>query len=379
MSSFEFYDRIRGLFWRCLLAVALFTTGTAHGQTVRQTILTDEAFVNGETLFWTPGIQKCWDETAASIGRKTLPLRPETKYVKHLNSFNWDYDQTVPRDSHVVIVTGAGEEFREKANQILLRHFGRSVPPLEEDYFAPLGLQHLGSPVSEMIILSLLKHDLVFEKALKKYPGRFGFHSKDGTICYPETFGSFGEFRKVFAGTCDVLRYNEEGTEFALSFSSNEKGEKLIFVQSPDLHTIGQTIEKVRDWRKAADKNKHQLSAVDTVLIPSLKINHYENLMKYLTGVIALEPPYFMSIARAGQRIQLSLDEKGSSMNTASYVLPATFISSGGGNSGPIARSAEIRKFLFNKPFQMMVWKEGADIPFFFGRIDTSALKLKDP
>ncbi|MEC5129487.1 hypothetical protein VSU19_22185 [Verrucomicrobiales bacterium BCK34] len=339
---------------------------------VKQSLLLDENFLPGQSLLWAPAFQKCWDETAKAVGWEDIPLEPETKIVRQLNSFEWDYEETVPGRSHFVFVSGTGESFREQANKLIKRHFGTAVPPLEAGYFdALLPPGNQSGPVAEMILLSILKHDLVFETSFEEERDSRLFVSQSGATKVTPFFGSWGAHRKKLQGAATILNYNSGANAFTVAFQGASPEELLILVQDESLKTIKDTVEVTRRLLlPEVMQTSTPLSMTDTLLIPKVKLDSFVDLAGQLRGV-AEEGGVKLSIARAGQRIQLNLDQNGASMVTAAYVIPPTFLSTSGGGAG---KAKQGRRLVFDRPFQLMLWRRGAEWPFLFARVDLDSL-----
>ena len=360
---------MKSILYSCLALFSLVAVGESQ---VRQSLLLNERFLQGESLLWSPAFQKCWDETAKAVGWESIPLKPETDVVRQLNSFEWKYEETVPGRTHFVFVSGTGDSFREKANKLIKRHFGTAVPPLDEGYFESLlGPEDLASPPVEMILLSILKHDLNFETSFEKEPESRVFVTGTGAIKTTRFFGSWGEHREKFGGAATILNHAPERKAYSLAFQGASPDELLILVRDDSLKSIEDTVAATRRFLSAdSERVSNSLTQTDTLLIPEVNLDSFVDLAGNLRG-LADDGIRKVAIARAGQRIRLKLDQKGASMVTAAFLIPLTYLSSSGGDD---ARGPAGRRFVFDRPFQLMLWRRGAEWPFLFAHIDADSL-----
>lgn len=352
-----------------LVFLPLLTVGESQ---VKQTLVLNETFLPGQSLLWSPAFQKCWDETAKVVGWDGIPLKPETEVVKQLNSFKWEYSDTVPERSHFVFVSGTGDSFRDQANKLIMRHFGAAVPPLEEGYFdSLLAPDDFGRAPVEMILLSILKHDLVFENSFEDEANFRDFVSGTGEVKAIQFFGSWGDHREKFGGAATILNYEAGKKRFCVAFQGASPEELLILVSDDSLGTVEETVEATRRFLSPDSKRfSPSLAIADTLLIPKVNLDSFVDLAGQLRGV-AEQGGIRMAIARAGQRIRLSLDQNGASMVTAAFIIPPTFLST---SSGPETSTNAGRQLVFDRPFQLMLWRKGAEWPFLFAHIDADSL-----
>jgi hypothetical protein len=365
--------------------VVIFTIGLLlhfplSAQTIRQTFLTDEPFAAGETLVWTPAFQKCWDELAKNVGAEEIPLKPETPFVRHLNSFTFDYEATVPKRSHFVFIAGMGNQFIDQANALIMAQFGGTVEPLAKNYFEPFGPDFFPpEDVLHRVLLSILSHNHDFTSSFVPNAKPLPFHGGSGAPQFTKSFGSWRGSQPAVPSSVKVLHYDAANRRHAISIPGDAEDISLILLMNESLDTVGAQIDQIHTWIKQAAANATPdslsfLQPIDTFLVPKLKLTHHMDFADLLRGT-AHFPGGDLVIARAGQSVQLTLHESGAEMVTKAYLIPPTFLSSDAGGAPGRTTPPNERQFVFDRPFSLMFWKKGAEIPFFFARIDIGAVE----
>lgn len=363
----------------CAMAM-LASIWTANAQTTRQTFLTDEPFQAGETLIWTPAFQKCWDELAKNVGVDQIPIEPETRYVKHLNSFKFNYEATVPTRSHFVFIAGMGDQYIEQANALIRAHFGGTVEPLAKNYFEPFGPDFNSSDnVVHRVLISILSHNHDFSSSFKTWPNPLAFHGATGAQFFAKAFGSWKGKQTATPAAIRVLHHDPVAKRFALGIPGDDADISMILLLDDSTDTVGKQIEVVRTWLRqatpdAASDSSSFIQPSDTLLIPKLRLFHHMDFADVLRGTAHFAYGSLV-IARAGQTVQLTLNESGAEMVTKAFLVPPTYLSTDSGAGGGRVPPSPERQFIFDRPFTLMFWKAGAEIPFFFARIEKGSLE----
>jgi hypothetical protein len=153
----------------------------------------------------------------------------------------------------------------------------------------------------------------------------------------------------------------------------------MILLLNDSLETVGKQVEQVQAWIQQASANTTPdsisiLQPIDTLLVPKLKLSHHMDFADLLRGT-AHFPGGDLVVAKAGQTVRLTLNESGAEMVTKAYLIPPTFLSTDGGGAPGRTAPPNERQFVFDRPFSLMFWKKGAEIPFFFARVDVGAVE----
>ena len=353
----------------------LFLQWSSAADQIEQTLDLDRAFQPGETLLWSPGFQKCWDEMLAHYKLENPQFTPPNKLANALNTFKWNYKETVPLKSHFVILSGTGEEHRLRSNQLLQQHFGNHVAPFPKYSF--------GREVNRgLTLLSVINHQLTFNLDLQPSPRSllFKFEMDGKKVLSPvKSFGAKGAHRVKIEGKIGILAYHEKENRKALLLSGEKPDEHLLLIRDPALTTPRQVINAANTWLKIYEQNKNHPKyanhRTDTIEIPEILFSDYANFVKHFPGKINLGPNKYISVENAGQLTQLKMSHQGTKMVTKSYLVPPTFlIHDEPGGSAQTVHSLKNRNFTFDEPFFLLLRKKDAVYPFLFARIDVGAL-----
>ncbi len=363
-------------FSRLLLLITLTSLcgGQVQSGEIIQTLSLNHKFKPGETIVWSPAFQKCWDETCRFYKIESLDLKPETPLVAELNSFTYDYKATVPFKSHLSIVTGLGEEFRKQANNLIIRHFGRDEPLLEEADFATDNPDDLR--VLDVMLISILRHKLAFEANFEPSKQPLLFKEDKDQHIKAKCFGIWGKNRSQLPGLGRVLAYSVDKQTLGLAFPGKDPDEEVVLMQNPAITTPLQAVETLENWTAAFNKApkdaKRVTGRLDTIIIPQLSLESHADFKAQLPGKMDMGNGSFISIAAARQRATLKLDEKGATTITKAFIVAPTYITAGGeGWTGgtPGDAKPEERWFVFDQPFIFMVRKKDAKYPFIMAHI----------
>ncbi|MDF1754183.1 MAG: hypothetical protein P1U89_15470 [Verrucomicrobiales bacterium] len=361
------------MIWRSILCL-LVLTSVGLGEEIRQTLSLKETFKPNETLIWSPGFQKCWDEmrTAYQLDKPTFSV--DNPLVDELNGFEWKYEDVVPKGAHFSVLSGTGEEYRKNVNKLLTRHFGELFVPFPPNYFGMPGTRGL-------VLLSILNHDLYFNTDLKQNVAPFVFRSGEGVSRAVKSFGTIGADPAVVTGAIKVIAYDESARRKAIILGGKDGGEEVVLVVDPSLKSTEDVINSVNAWTEIMDRNqtlaRHHNDSSDVVVIPEINLSSDIDLKPLFPGMLDLGNGTLVSIARAGQRVGLKMNRKGTRMVTKSYLVPPTYLSGGDSSGGPVVM-AQNRKFIFDQPFFLMLRKKGETYPFLFVKVDQSVLVAKN-
>ena len=362
------------LFRPALILSILLAQGIRADQ-IEQTLDLDQPFQQGETLLWSPGFQKCWDEMLSFYKLKSAPFNPPNKLAKALNTFPWEYEKTVPGKSHFVVLAGTGEEYRIKTNELLRDYFGNQVAPFPRGSFGRTMIQGL-------TLISILNHHLTFSATLQESPRSLPFQidlNGKKSLTPVKSFGATGAHRVKIEGQINILAYNEKQNRKALILGGKGPDEQLLLILDPTLKTPRQVITLANAWLKTQEQNKHHPRYVnhrsDTIEIPEIMCSDYADFSKHFPGEIQVNPATHISIQKAGQLTQLKMNHEGTKMVTKSYVVAPTYLQSSlpSPANAPV-QAARNRNFVFDEPFFLLLRKKTAVYPFLFARIDRQAL-----
>ncbi|MEO0414619.1 MAG: hypothetical protein AAF226_06675 [Verrucomicrobiota bacterium] len=351
--------------WVFFLALVLLPL-TIHAQGIRQVISLDSEYRNNETMVWTPSIQKCWDEMSIFYKLQNPTFEPPNLIDKELNAFQWSYDTTVPKASNFIMLAGTGEEYWRQANQLLQKHFGNSIPPFAIEDFGGR------EPDLGLVLVNVLKHSLTFNTQLSPITPPLIFRTRLPTQPFKkvESFGTLGDKRKEVAGQFEVIAYDPDKQRMGIVLEGKSSDEQVILISDPEIQTPQQAITTANRWlamkKQNSEYQRYYNSPTDTIQIPRVEFSSRINFRPLLKGKIDRR----IEIAAAVQHVELRLDRSGAAMVSKTFIVAPNFLSS----SDSLVKQTQNRRFVFDRPFTLLIKREDATYPFFLCRVDIGAL-----
>lgn len=341
---------------------------------VRQTIRPDEELVTGRTTLWSPAFQHCWDNLLEMHNVDAIELQPPNSYAKYLNEFQWNADQSLPPHGFITIVGEDGASFVETVNKAILTHFGRTVAPLDpKDWPDPIA--------GGIALFTVMKRSIAFGSGFEeRTDSSFPFFNQEGGVKDVRAFGAWTAKQRIkSAGTARVLAYIENGKQ-GLALSTDSPDDFVVLLHDPEQKSIMAAIEETKRLLSSVSARSDTLTTkLDTILIPQLKLSNLGKFEKQLSGKYrtpGMAPDRYFEIVKACQNIDLSFDQTGADMETRTFLISTTFLSSDTPSSEPAKKTEKAgpRNFVFNKPFFLMLWSKNGTVPYLACYVDTAGL-----
>ena len=190
-------------------------------------------------------------------------------------------------------------------------------------------------------------------------------------------FGTKGELSDGYGETVKVLAYRPVDGSHALEVSCKGTDDKVIFYRPPAGQDFATACRWLREWRRTFQWNKELpgtwndrlLHETDEVRVPYVSLDLVEDFTGKLSGDRFYEQngvPW--RIHRAEQVTRFELHEKGAKVRVETSMEVGPF--------GSISESFVPRKFHYDRPFFVFLWREEAEWPYFGAWIgDGSALR----
>jgi hypothetical protein len=155
-----------------------------------------------------------------------------------------------------------------------------------------------------------------------------------------------------------------EHTSFAVDLCKTSQPDQLILVSIPPRASLSETLADLERKLQASklSKARDELARVDVLLIPNLRFDlthHFLELEGKSLGNAAF--PDWM-IRTACQALRFKLDRCGAGMQAEAKIE---------------VRPAVPRRFVFDRPFLIVMRKRGAQHPFFVMWVDNAELLCK--
>lgn len=179
-------------------------------------------------------------------------------------------------------------------------------------------------------------------------------------------FGSLGEPSGGDRGSVKVLAYRPVDQSIALEIDCKGTDDKVILYRPAKHQDFSKACAWIRRWRAdfhAEDSlsgswEDRRLHADDEVRIPYVSFDVVSEMKDHFQGIRWYEgSPVPWTISRAEQKTKFELHEKGARVRMETSIQLDAF---GGKDEFPNVP----RKFLFDRPFYIFLWRDKAEWPY---------------
>ena len=315
----------------------------------------EDEFDFGDTVVWSPLFQATWDVVNAELGGKPQKVDPPNGLMGKLDGFEWDAEKVMPEKDWKVWGGRATNAFLKRVNRETAEMTGE-----KGDVFTLVA----GNP-DVIACFGLLNREVEFENEFfesKKKPLAFRTGDKVENMAF---FGSAGKLSGEYGDSVKVLGHSNNW--HALEVSCKKADDKVVFYLPPEALAFVDACEVVRKLRKGFVSGG--LHEGDLLCVPYVALDVKEDLAGRLSSGRwygkAGDP---WRIGRAEQVTRFELHEKGARVRVETSVDMIPF--------GPAPRPPQPRNFIYDRPFFVFLWRDGAEWPYFGVWVgDTSALR----
>lgn len=339
-------------------AVPLLIGLAGLAQGVPTVVHPGEAFDEKRTVVWTPLFQAAWDEMNEVLDGP--PKESGSELMKALDQFDWDPKTVMPEGGWEAWAGLSTDARLSKARKRAAELFGEGVDFLPD--FEP----------ADGVILSFgaMLAEVDFEKELQDGEGRpMIFVDGSGRESSVKFFGVEQAKAEDYRRHVRVLAWRPHAGFMALELRGKDGGTgSVILFQPPEILDFSTACRWLREWRSdwdllsGGDHGKHtdrSLHLRDQIRVPKLTIVSDEKLEDRLRGSrIYSDGLMPWTIGNAWQRVEFGMDERGARAKAATAVELVPF--------GPVEEPATVpRDFIFDEPFFVFMWRDGAAWPYF--------------
>ncbi|MCH2175644.1 MAG: hypothetical protein MK193_07945 [Lentisphaeria bacterium] len=316
----------------------------------------DTPLKEGQDTVYSPSLQLVWDRLKEKAGG-SIEMEDQPLLVNQLNDRKLA-DKYFPEGS---ILALAGEYRRSqvpKLEKSLKRKYGKDAPDL------PKGLYKSGK---NFVAFSYFSRDLSFIQTLDPFADKaMPFLTADGV----KSVKAFG----TQAATANIQIFDyQDKNHFTLYIKSNVKDEYFILSKIAKPATMQAAVEHayqaVRQKRSAftrfdiGDERVIYMNDIrdgDVFAIPFIQFDLSKNYEELLNKKILNEKFAGLGLKAASEQVKFELHEKGLSADAKAV------------EENHFAEASKPRKFVFNKPFLLSVWRKGAKEPYLAMWIETT-------
>jgi hypothetical protein len=323
-----------------------------------------EALPHEKTVVWSPLFQATWDKLNTELGGKAEKVVPPNELTAKLDSFQWEANKIMPAGSWKTWSGPSTPDFLKRVNEEAAKMTGEAKGPFrlsEENE-------------SNRAVFGLLDRVVSFRKAFLRSRGEpmaFRVGDKESPVSF---FGCRSDMSGGLRESVRVLAFRPVDRSHAIQILCKEADDSVVLYRPAKSMDFATACSWIRTWRALATTNKAEFGAwndpllheTDEVRIPCVDLEYTADLTSKLKGVrIHKGKPW--SIERAEQKTRFQLHKKGARVRVEVSIEP--FADSQGPRIIP-------RKFIYDRPFFVFLWRDGAEWPYFGAWIgDVTALK----
>jgi hypothetical protein len=339
----------------------------ANGKDLKATVISPhlEAKIEpGKNVLWCSTFQLVWNEGCRYAGGD-IHLKDEPPMVAALNKRLGD-EKDVDADSCLVMSGMVEEGIVKKIRQELERKFqGQADPDLLDSVEPSL-------PAEGWLAYAYLFRALPFEHRFKRLTEPLEFGSAKVASFGLRKMGRERDDHRI-AEQVAILSYKSDD-DFVLAIQPEDQTERIVLAKIAPADTLQKTVEKVASrvavHELASDGQREQyqlksLASAESIVVPVL---NFELLQSY-DGLVGKEvttrgPLQGMPIVLAVQDIRFRLDENGAVLKSEGA----------DAKKSDQSKPSKPRQFIFDKPFLILLERQGATQPYFALWVDNPEL-----
>jgi hypothetical protein len=308
------------------------------------------AKIDGQTnLVYCVTFQLAWDELK-KLAKGNIETEEPSKLVESLNNSPVK-SNVLPKDSYIALSGFIKDGIIEKISKELKKEFGKNFEDLG---FNP---DFDGSFIAFSYLYRKLPFENKFHRFKKKYLVFQHGQSKTNVVC----FGCTPKTAEKYEQEIRIRNYVNKD-DFIIQLLTEKENETVVLAKIPDVENLQDAVDItakyiLKKWKsyeiieKDGEETVHiyTFSSQDAFIMPVIKLDKNTNYDE-LCGKSMKNSILSQGLAQAFQKVKFNLDESGATLT--SYGM-----SCDGCNPEP-------RKFIFNKPFLVCLWKTGAKLPY---------------
>lgn len=290
-------------------------------------------------MIWCGTLQLAWNELRDNIIKEDIKLIGENALSTELNKKVFTKEYLNDKD-YIAMVGYNKDGIIKKINTLLKEKFNE-----EGNWKVETNLQR----PDDILAYSFLKKNLEFEYAFEDI--------KDGLDFSNVKVKAFGiyqtrdeETKNKLAKQIRILHYNND-SDFIISLKGKTSNDEIILAKIPPKDTLGDTL----NYALSNSEKEETFSSNDILKVPMIKFNINKNFKELENKALANVGFEDYLLAKAIQRIDFSLTEKGAQLKSKAEI--------------SITKSALIpeapKELIFDKPFLLYMNEKGKNNPYF--------------
>lgn len=309
-----------------------------------------------EALVYCPTFQLAWDELKKAVGGE-IGMENQPELVAVLNQTPVPAN-CVPEDACMTLGGRIDEGIIRKLREQLDKKFGAAAPRLPEEF---------SNPLTELVAYSHLQRTLPFPRRFvrsQRIPLKFKTEAGESEVQF---FGATRETAEDYSGQTTILHWESEA-EFTIGLDTKREGETIILAKMARKGDLDGALARVREQLRAKHQHIQQvrvrgkeeqllgtLCKGDLLAIPVLDMNvttNFEALCNHALTNKGYQQSWLMG---AYQDVMFTMDESGAVVKSTAYAATGF---------GEPEKSSIPRRFIFDTPFLLTVWRGNAESPY---------------
>lgn len=322
-----------------------------------------DEFDPSDTAVWTPVFQAAWEAADRAVGAELIESGSEA--AKRLDDFEWKPDEVLPPDRWRVwsgLATPALHREAAVGAREMLGGAAVVFPEIE-------GRRNGEGEVVTTAAYALLDVDMRYFRPLYRSKERgMIFTDAGGEAGSVHFFGVRGAASERFS-RIRVLHRSEKSHALQIPATNSEVLGDLVLYLPEEPEDFEAAFSRVRTWRKEwveklNERSRHWYGEndpgfhkQDELRVPYVRFRSSSDFSESLTGWRRYRgKPLPYKVVEAWQKVDFLLGEKGAEVR----VIAGAGLEPFGEPPKPFPR-----KFFFDRPFFVMLWREEAERPYF--------------
>lgn len=348
---------------KSIFPILILLAAAARGEVITL-VHPGEALPEKQTVVWSPLFQATWDKLNANLGGKPHKIVPPNDLMEKLDSFKWNTGKTMPE--------GSWKTWSGPATMDFLKQVNREASAITKEKEGPFKLM-MENPENRAAF-GLLDREVEFQKKfIESHKAPLGFRLDDSEKPV-RFFGARDELIGELRDSVRILAFRPVDRSHAIQIRCKQADDTVILYLPAKPQDFTTACGWLRTWRKQFKPDPERFGAWndpslhdgDEIRIPYVDLVATADLTSKLSSTRHFgKMPW--RIARAEQLTRFQLHEKGARVRVEVSLEAAPF-------SGPPPTVP--RKFIYDRPFFVFLWRDNAEWPYFGAWIgDASALK----
>lgn len=308
---------------------------------------------DGETVVWTGAMQAAFDRViGAKAPMKLERVEPPNPLIDRMRAFRWKEDAILPKDGWIAEAGPADQALIDRANERWKKLAGADATPFKAQPI-PNGLMALVG----------IKRDFLFKKEfVASGSGRMNWGKDQVPVKF---FGSRRDVSGDYRANVRVLSYRPAEGSYALQFTAREGDDTMVLYLPKEGQSMMEAMQWVKQWRGEWDARKSDglawddpsLHGGDELRVPEIELKAETEMSEAFAGHLMFRgqmQPW--RVKQAWANVSLDVDAKGVKFTSQAVMGMDPFA---GETPQPVPR-----KFLFNRPFFLFLWRDKAAWPY---------------